>query len=201
MIQQCRKEDLPRLAIRPYPEQYVTTWKLRSGTPITIRPIRPEDEPLMVKFHSTLSEESVHFRYFGLLKLEQRTTHERLTRICFNDYDREIAIVANSPIIRIERRGDHRDWSTNQGPWGERGRICNRRERRMPRPGAWNAFPEAALGDRPAGRNRTYLRAHSARKLCHAASLQKPRLYGQLRQFRGSYESGDQIVKKRRTGS
>jgi acetyltransferase len=89
-----REEDLPRLAIRPYPEQYVTTWEMRSGTPLTIRPIRPEDEPLMVKFHSTLSEESVHFRYFGLLKLEQRITHERLTRICFNDYDREIAIVA-----------------------------------------------------------------------------------------------------------
>jgi acetyltransferase len=89
-----REEDLPRLAIRPYPEQYVTTWEMRSGTPLTIRPIRPEDEPLMVKFQSTLSEESVHFRYFGLLKLEQRITHERLTRICFNDYDREIAIVA-----------------------------------------------------------------------------------------------------------
>jgi acetyltransferase len=88
------QEDLPPLAIRPYPEQYVTTWKLGSDMPITIRPIRPEDEPLMVKFHSALSEESVHFRYFGLVKLEQRIAHERLTRICFNDYDREIAIVA-----------------------------------------------------------------------------------------------------------
>jgi acetyltransferase len=28
------------------------------------------------------------------LKLEQRVAHEQLTRICFNDYDREIAIVA-----------------------------------------------------------------------------------------------------------
>jgi acetyltransferase len=88
-----RDEDLPRLAIRPYPEQYISTWELRNGVPITIRPIRPEDEPLMVKFHSTLSEDSVHFRYFGFLKLEQRTTHERLTRICFNDYDREMALV------------------------------------------------------------------------------------------------------------
>jgi acetyltransferase len=32
-----REEDLPRLAIRPYPEQYVTTWELRSGTLIAIR--------------------------------------------------------------------------------------------------------------------------------------------------------------------
>jgi acetyltransferase len=90
-----RESDLPPLAIRPYPVQFVTAWKLRDGTPVTIRPIRPEDEPLMVAFHKTLSEESVHFRYFGSLKLEQRVAHERLTRICFNDYDREIALVAD----------------------------------------------------------------------------------------------------------
>jgi acetyltransferase len=89
-----RKENLPRLAIRPYPQQYTSNWNLRDGTPITIRPIRPEDEPLMVKFHGTLSEETVHFRYFGLQKLKLRVAHEQLTRICFNDYDREIALVA-----------------------------------------------------------------------------------------------------------
>ena len=89
-----RKADLPRLAIRPYPEEYVSTWRLKSDRPVAIRPIRPEDEPLMAKFHGTLSEESVHFRYFGLLTLEQRIAHERLTRICFNDYDRELAIIA-----------------------------------------------------------------------------------------------------------
>jgi acetyltransferase len=89
-----RQENLPRLAIRPYPLQYSSKWQLLDGTPITIRPIRPEDEPLMVKFHGTLSEETVHFRYFAFSKLELRVAHERLTRICFNDYDREIALVA-----------------------------------------------------------------------------------------------------------
>ena len=63
------EQGLPRLAIRPYPQQYVRQWKLRDGTPLTIRPIRPEDEPLMVQFHGTLSEESVHFRYFGIVEL------------------------------------------------------------------------------------------------------------------------------------
>jgi acetyltransferase len=91
------EQSLPQLAIRPYPQQFVSKWELRDGTPLTIRPICPEDEPLMVKFHRTLSEESVYFRYFGILKLEQRIAHERLTRICFNDYDREIAIVATKP--------------------------------------------------------------------------------------------------------
>ena len=90
------EDKLPTPAIRPYPVQYVTPWKLKNKAPVTIRPIRPEDEPMMVKFHETLSEESVYHRYFQALHLEQRITHERLTRICFNDYDREIALVAES---------------------------------------------------------------------------------------------------------
>jgi acetyltransferase len=84
--------DLPTTAIRPYPSQYTWSYPLKDGTRVTIRPIRPEDEPHMVEFHKTLSEDSVHFRYFGMLKLEERIAHERLTRICFNDYDREIAL-------------------------------------------------------------------------------------------------------------
>ncbi|MBE9199065.1 GNAT family N-acetyltransferase [Nodularia sp. LEGE 06071] len=88
-----KQDQLPKLAIRPYPTQYVSQWTMRNGTPVTIRPIRPEDEPLMVQFHQTLSEQSVYFRYFHLIKLQSRVAHERLTRICFIDYDREIALV------------------------------------------------------------------------------------------------------------
>jgi acetyltransferase len=89
-----REEDLPKLAIRPYPTQYVHPWKTTDGTRVTIRPIRPEDEPMMVPFHRTLSEATVHSRYFHLIKLSQRVEHERLARICFIDYDRETALVA-----------------------------------------------------------------------------------------------------------
>jgi acetyltransferase len=48
----------------------------------------------MVRFHETLSEQSVYMRYFHMMNLDQRTAHERLTRICFIDYDREMALVA-----------------------------------------------------------------------------------------------------------
>jgi len=89
-----REAELPRLAIRPYPVRYVTAWTLRDGSPVTIRPIRPEDEPLMVKFHATLSERSVYLRYFSPVKLDQRVAHDRLSRICFVDYDRELVLVA-----------------------------------------------------------------------------------------------------------
>lgn len=87
------EESIPRLAIRPYPAQYVNPWTMPDGTPVVIRPIRPEDEPLMVKFHETLSERSVYFRYFHAMRLTQRIAHERLTRICFIDYEREMALV------------------------------------------------------------------------------------------------------------
>jgi acetyltransferase len=89
------EDALPKPAIRPYPTQYVSVWKSRNGTPLTLRPIRPEDEPLMVNFHEALSEQSVYNRYFSPLQLPQRIAHERLTRICFNDYDREIALVVD----------------------------------------------------------------------------------------------------------
>ncbi|MGA2134352.1 MAG: bifunctional acetate--CoA ligase family protein/GNAT family N-acetyltransferase [Bryobacteraceae bacterium] len=87
-------EDLPKLAIRPYPKRYVSAWKMKDGAEVLIRPIRPEDEPMMVKFHATLSERSIYLRYFHLMNLSQRVAHERLTRICFIDYDREMALVA-----------------------------------------------------------------------------------------------------------
>jgi acetyltransferase len=90
---ETREEDLPRPVIRPYPQQYVRDWTMKDGTHVTIRPIRPEDEPLMIDFHSRLSDRSVYLRYFQPLKLTQRTAHERLTRICFIDYDREMALV------------------------------------------------------------------------------------------------------------
>jgi acetyltransferase len=91
-----REEDLPKSAIRPYPEKYVSEWKMKDGKVVTIRPIRPEDEPIMTDFHTKLSERTVYLRYFQPLKLSQRTAHERLTRICFNDYDREMALVVES---------------------------------------------------------------------------------------------------------
>lgn len=94
----------PRCAIRPYPTQYVQPWKFPDGLELVIRPIRPEDEPMIARFHERLSERSVYLRYFHLIDLDRRVSHDRLIRICFNDYDRDIALVAdhsNTPT------GDH----------------------------------------------------------------------------------------------
>ncbi|HET8667638.1 MAG TPA: bifunctional acetate--CoA ligase family protein/GNAT family N-acetyltransferase, partial [Terriglobales bacterium] len=100
------EDKLPKLAIRPYPIQYIENWKMKDGTEVTIRPIRPEDEPAIVDFHHNLSERSVTMRYFQPLGLSQRTAHERLTRICFIDYDREMALVAENKkgeIVAVSR--------------------------------------------------------------------------------------------------
>jgi acetyltransferase len=88
-------DQLPHTAIRPYPVQYVWEAALKDGNRVTIRPIRPEDEPLMVDFHHTLSERSVYLRYFCSLNLSTRVEHERLVRICFGSYDRGFALVAD----------------------------------------------------------------------------------------------------------
>lgn len=92
--------ERPRLAIRPYPNQLTSTWQLPDGTPVTIRAIRPEDEPLIIKLFATFSERTIRLRYFSLLK---RLSHESLIRLCHLDYDREMALVA----VRRDADGPH----------------------------------------------------------------------------------------------
>lgn len=87
--------QLPKPAIRPYPSQYISQFTMKDGTEVTLRPIRPEDEPLMGKFHETLSERSVYMRYFSSLSLSSRVAHERLVRICLVDYDGVMALVVD----------------------------------------------------------------------------------------------------------
>jgi acetyltransferase len=88
------EDQLPRPAIRPYPTQYMEEWIARNGEKIMIRPIRPEDEPMLVKFHQDLSERTVYMRFFSVMKLGARVAHERLSRIAFIDYDRETSLIA-----------------------------------------------------------------------------------------------------------
>ncbi|MCZ7649078.1 MAG: bifunctional acetate--CoA ligase family protein/GNAT family N-acetyltransferase [Planctomycetota bacterium] len=85
--------ELPRPAVRAYPSRYVEDWTMPDGTRVAFRPIRPEDEPALAAFHATLSDRSVFLRYANKLGLGERIAHERLARLCFVDYDREIPLV------------------------------------------------------------------------------------------------------------
>jgi acetyltransferase len=93
MTRKPPKSSCRSLAIRPYPNQYITEWTLDDGTPVKIRPIRPEDEPLVLQFHDRLSEQSIYLRYAQIMKKNRLVAHERLSRMCFIDYDREISLV------------------------------------------------------------------------------------------------------------
>ena len=87
-------DTFQRAAIKPYPRKYVEPTQLSDGTAVTYRPIRPEDESLMVQFHQDLSESSVRSWYFESRSLDERTDHTRLRRACFIDYAREMALIA-----------------------------------------------------------------------------------------------------------
>ena len=79
------------LAIQPYPEEYVTERTLKDGTPVILRPIKPEDEPMWHDLLGSCSTQSLWFRFSYLFK---QTTHEMASRYCFIDYDRELGVVA-----------------------------------------------------------------------------------------------------------
>jgi len=78
------------LAIRPYPEQYTRAATTAAGLQVTLRAIKPEDEPLWHAMLDACSLETIRSRFRSLVK----HTHEMATRYCFIDYDRELAIVA-----------------------------------------------------------------------------------------------------------
>ncbi|MGC8849504.1 MAG: GNAT family N-acetyltransferase, partial [Candidatus Bathyarchaeia archaeon] len=85
------RNSYPHLVILPYPTKYVTPWRLRDGTEVILRPIRPEDERLESEFIMNLSDETKRFRFFRVIK---ELSHADLVRFCNIDYDREMAIIA-----------------------------------------------------------------------------------------------------------
>ena len=79
------------LIIAPYPNQYESDWLLEDGTPVLLRPIRPEDEGLVEELLKNCSDQTLYFRYFHLIK---KFPHSFLIRFTQNDYDREIGLAA-----------------------------------------------------------------------------------------------------------
>ena len=101
------------LAVRPYPDDLSTEIATPKGLRATLRPIKPEDEPLWHEMLDACSLESIRMRFRGLVK----HTHEMAARYCFVDYDRELAIVAEvedegrrrlAGVARLAADADHR---------------------------------------------------------------------------------------------
>jgi acetyltransferase len=79
------------MAIHPYPVELVERITLRDGTPLTLRPIRPEDGALEREFVDRLTPRTRFFRFFHQLA---QLTPPMIARFTQVDYDRELALVA-----------------------------------------------------------------------------------------------------------
>lgn len=75
----------------PYPAELDRTLRLRDGTIIRVRPIRPEDRAIEQAFVRNLSAESKYFRFMSALGELPEAMLARFTRI---DYEREMALIA-----------------------------------------------------------------------------------------------------------
>jgi acetyltransferase len=79
-----------RLAIRPYPKELEDEIRLTGGRRLLLRPIRPEDEPMLIAAFHKLSPQNVRLRFFAPVK---ELTHETAAGLTQIDYDREMALV------------------------------------------------------------------------------------------------------------
>jgi acetyltransferase len=81
----------PRFAIRPYPAEWERRMALKDGTPLMVRPVRPEDERLYPDFFAHVTPEDLRLRFFAPVREFSHAFIARLTQI---DYSRAIAFVA-----------------------------------------------------------------------------------------------------------
>lgn len=86
-------EPHEHMVISPYPKKCEILWTLKNGQQVLLRPIKPEDEPMWLEMFQNFSDEAIRYRFFEMLK---DTPHEVRVRYCNIDYDREIAIVAET---------------------------------------------------------------------------------------------------------
>lgn len=99
VLDQPKSQPTPKLiahdhlVISAYPQRYCSHWKLKNGKNVILCPIKPEDETLLKRLFQSLSEQTMRYRFFQVIR---DVSHDTLTRYCNIDYNREIAIVAKT---------------------------------------------------------------------------------------------------------
>jgi acetyltransferase len=78
-------------ALRPYPSQWMRHLELKDNWRIMVRPIRPEDEPLIYEFLRQVTKKDLRLRFFAVMK---QFSHEFIARLTQLDYARAMAFVA-----------------------------------------------------------------------------------------------------------
>lgn len=97
VVEPSRIPSPMHLAISPYPAQYESHTVTKGGVAVLVRPIKPEDAPLLVGLFNTMSPTSIYYRFFRPLRT---LSHDMLARFTQIDYDRDIVMVA------IQRDGE-----------------------------------------------------------------------------------------------
>jgi acetyltransferase len=78
-------------AVRPYPSQWQRHLEVKDGWRVFVRPIRPEDEPLIHEFLHHVTSHDLRLRFFAPMK---EFSHEFIARLTQLDYARAMAFVA-----------------------------------------------------------------------------------------------------------
>jgi acetyltransferase len=78
-------------AVRPYPSQWQRHIEVKDGWQVLVRPIRPEDEPLIHDLLQHVSKQDLRLRFFGAVG---EFTHAFIARLTQIDYARAMALVA-----------------------------------------------------------------------------------------------------------
>jgi acetyltransferase len=99
VLRESRVKPPLHLSISPYPEKYEFREVTSGGLEVLVRPIKPEDAPLLVELFRSMSSNSIYYRFFSPMKRLPESMLARFTQI---DYDREIALVA----LREEEEGE-----------------------------------------------------------------------------------------------
>jgi len=84
-------EPYGHLIVKPYPSKYIHREVMKDGNEVLLRPIKPEDERLVIELFKTFSPETMRFRFFKIIK---EINHHTVVRYCNIDYNKEINIVA-----------------------------------------------------------------------------------------------------------
>ncbi len=78
-------------AVRPYPSQWQRHLDVKGGWRVSVRPIRPEDEPELHEFLKHVTSHDLRLRFFAPMK---EFSHEFIARLTQLDYARAMAFVA-----------------------------------------------------------------------------------------------------------
>ncbi|MFI5182481.1 MAG: GNAT family N-acetyltransferase [Thermoanaerobaculia bacterium] len=101
------EEERAQLArpVPPYPAGHEEEVVLKDGTPLGLRPIRPDDGPELLKLYDKLSNTSLYHRFFAVPQKDA----SKADYLAHVDYDNQFAVVAvvGGDVVAVARY--HRD--------------------------------------------------------------------------------------------